>query len=535
MKRLSYILAFLLLFTSFAYAQNEVKTTNEGGIKIEAAYDATALTLDAAEGQTGDLLQARDFSDAVKARITKGGKIQSESGMRGVANDWGDSLSGWAHGTFTAEHTISNSAGSFDATGNANGEKCFTDTTNSPFTSTDVTNKNWIVISGGSVPGAKAEIVDYIDADNVLIHAHGACWDEDLSSQNYKIYKAPQFITSSCYDTHLHVGTEGEFHIENTGGAYTGITMIEIQGVIGADGSDVFHLHANAGGYSNADAMQIFYETGDLQTGSGNQCMQISIDDSEATGGHVDGLLIETTNASSATKDAVHVGVGFDNALTVSGGSAIDPDYGYELSTGGTVATDRVTGGAGDGNAFLEAGNDLTIFDVVNDWILIGNDDTFEVLRVILSTVSSKDCDLEFYYTSDGAGTWSILPGVDDATQGFTKSGLIDWMAPIGWAEDDASPDGDAITEGYYLGIKRTYAFNIPVEPVEDYFKIYLEQAGESGLKIDGHGILKLPVLTDNPNAVYGITLENGMVWAESTAFHCFINDTEYTLDMTGI
>jgi len=519
MKRLSYILAFLLLFTSFAYAQNEVKTTNEGGIKIEAAYDATALTLDAAEGQTGDLLQARDFSDAVKARITKGGKIQSESGMRGVANDWGDSLSGWAHGTFTAEHTISNSAGSFDATGNANGEKCFTDTTNSPFTSTDVTNKNWIVISGGSVPGAKAEIVDYIDADNVLLHAHGACWDEDLSSQNYKIYKGPQFIVGDCYDTHLHVNGDGQFHIEATSGAYTGVVMVEIQNTVGADNTDSMHIHHDAGGYNNSDAFQIFYETGDLQANEQAQTLQISIDETEATAGSINGLLIETTNASSATKNAIQVGVGFDNALEVSGGAPIDPDYGYELSTGGTVATDRVNGGAGDGNAFLEAGNDLTIFDVVNDWIIFGNDDTFEVLEVILSIVSSKDCVLEFYYTSDGAGTWSALPGVDDGTQGFTKSGLIDWTAPGDWAEEDATDDGDAITEGYYVGIKRTYTPIIaPDLPVEDYFKIYLEQAGNTEMAVRGDGTIQPAYLADvdaSNNSIYYSTDQSKLVFKD--------------------
>ena len=41
MKRLSYILAFLLLFTSFAYAQNEIKTTNNGGIEINGYIRGT--------------------------------------------------------------------------------------------------------------------------------------------------------------------------------------------------------------------------------------------------------------------------------------------------------------------------------------------------------------------------------------------------------------------------------------------------------------------------------------------------------------
>jgi len=498
------------------------------------AAEIVGLNIDAYTGHTANLFRVRDPNDVDLVRVTSGGKLQVEKGIRTSANDWGDGLSTWAHGKFVAEHSYSGN-GNFDATGNAAGEKYFSDATNTPFTQADADNHNWIVISSGTFKGAKAEIIEYISTTGVIIHAHGTCWDEDLSSVDYKIYPAPQFIASDCYDTHIHVNGDGQFHVENSGGAYTGHSMIDLSGEIGADNSDTLHIHHYAEGFNNSDAFHIFYETGDLQAADETQCQQISIDETGATDGHIDGLFIETTDTSSATKDAIHISVGFDNAIEVSGGAAIDPDYGYELSTGGTVATDRVKGGAGDGNAFLVAGNDLTIFDAENDWILIGNDDIFEVLQVVLATTSSKDCELEFYYTSDGVGTWTVLPGVDDGTQGFTRSGLIDWEAPVGWAEDDETNDGDAITEGYYIGIKRTYAFNIPTEPVEDYFKIYLEQGGESGMKITGRGILKLPVLTDNPNAVYGIPLENGMIWAESLAFHCYINDTEYTLDMTGI
>jgi len=93
--------------------------------------------------------------------------------------------------------------------------------------------------------------------------------------------------------------------------------------------------------------------------------------------------------------------------------------------------------------------------------------------------------------------------------------------------KDDETDDGDAITNAYYIGIKRTYAYNIPTLPVEDYFKIYLEIGGDSGCKITGHGILKLPVLTADPNTLYGTVIENGMCWMEGDGLHIYYADAE--------
>ena len=478
------------------------------------AAGTVPLTIKAAASQTANLLNITNSADTELLQVLSTGHLFNTDGMRTIAAQYGPAFWSHVYGEGLPEHT--NGTGSYDHIDGA-AEKLFTKSDGDDFTQADADNGNWILLTGTNL-GAVAEIKEFIDADNVVVGGFG--WDGDLASQTFHVYKHPVFVTGNGGNTEFSTGSDGEFEVHSYG--FTGSKMIEFKNRVAADSSDTMHIEHINNGYANCDAIQLFYETGDLQAVDANQVIQVSVDETGATGGDLDLLYLETTDVSAVNKHAIHVGTGFAKALTVSGASADDPDYGYELSTGGTVATQRVNAGAGADNAFLEAGTDVTIFDAVNDWIIIGNDATFEVLEVILTTPSSKDCELEFYYTSDGAGTWSVLPGVDDGTQGFTKSGLIDWTAPVGWAEDDETDDGDVITEGYYIGIKRTYAPNIPTEPVEDYFKIYLEQGGDTGMTIFGDGVVKLPVLTGVPAAP-----ENGMMWMEADGLHIYYGGAE--------
>ena len=475
-------------------------------------------------GQTDNPFLIEDSTGTDLAWITPGGKIHTDSGVRAECNDMGDGLSAWAHGEFTPEHTITDNAGNYDYTGGAY-EQLFTDTTNSPFTQTDADNHNWLNINSGTYKGAKAQIDRYIDASNVTVHSN--CWDTDMSSVDYKIYPAPTFIVNDCHSIHAYANANGHFHIQNSGGDFTGTVLSEIDGKIGADNSDTFHIYHNANGFNNSDAQHIFYETGDMQDGDEGQVLQISIDETGATGGKVHGLYLETTDASAAEKEAIRVSVGFDYALKVAGATAEDPNAGYEVLADHTVA-DRVNGGAGDGNAFLEAGNDLQILDNDNDYILLGRTDhTFEVIEAILATPSSKDMEFEFYY-SQADGVWvEFFP--DDSTAGFTKSGLIDWdtsgwTGGTAWAKtnDTAAAGDNDLLEAYYIKIVRTYPNVVPVLPVEDYFKLYPEQAGDTSSWIRGDGVQKHPYLTGAPS-----DLVNGMEWMEADGKHIYYNGAE--------
>ena len=299
----------------------------------------------------------------------------------------------------------------------------------------------------------------------------------------------------------------------------TAHAVIELDGLAGADRIDMSHIHYDADGYSNADAYQIFYHTGDLQAGDNNQVIQISVDEVAATGGEVDLIYFQTTDATAAMeKHAMHVGTGFDTALTVSGATKEQLDYGYEIAS--AVVIDRMnSGGAGD-DAFDNVAVDQQIFDANGDYILIGSDATFEVIVVDLATYSSKQINALFYYSKAG-NNWTAL-AVDDSTEGFTKSGNMVFDAPVDWTKDDQAIINADITDAYYIKIVRTYTPQIGIKPVEDIFYTYPERGGDTGMLIYGNGVIKLPYLTGAPTSA-----ANGDLWMEADGLHIYYNGGE--------
>ena len=434
------------------------------------------------------------------------GSFTNTLGIRTVTSQYGGGLWIQDYGDSAPEHV--NGTGSFDKIGGTY-ENLFTKSAGDDFTQADADNGNWILLMGANI-GATAEIKDFIDADNVVVD--GMNWEGDLASQSFFIMKHPTFITGNGSKHEFSVNGDGEFEIASYD--FTGKQMIEFENDVNADGADTLHIKHNANGKSNSDAIHLFYNTGNLQAGDEGQAIQISLNETDATGGEVDLILLETTDATAAVeKHAIHIGTGFDSALTVSGAASGNMDYAYEVLANHTV-TDRLT-------EFTTPGNDVEIFDNDNDYILIGNDVAFEVLEVVLAVNSSKGIVPTFEY-STGDGTWDTLV-VDDGTQAFTTSGLVDWSAPGGWAETShADGASGAITQGYYIRIARTYTPTIPTLPTESFFKIYLEQAGETGMKIDGQGVIKLPYLAAAPSSP-----ENGMIWMESDGLHLYYAGAE--------
>lgn len=488
-------------------------------VEIEtSSASIPSLHLKSAASQTENILKITDNNDNNLAWVTKGGKIQTEAGVRATGNQWGDCFAGWRYDSYKSEHDITNNAGGFDATGSGYGERLFYDTVNSPFTQTDEDNKNYIVIKSGDKQGAKAQILEYIDASRVLICCCGLAWNEDLSGVNYSIYKSPQIDFGDGPANHINVGRLGGFRVENTEGTFLGDTILCVGLEAGMDNIRAMRIMANAGGFNEVDAFRIEYTTGDLQSGDHAHAMHITINEVNATSGHIDGIIIQTTNASSAEKGGIHIGPGFDHAFSVTGSSVSNPDYGYEVTT--STVVDRVnSGGAGD-DAFINAGVNQTLFDNDNDYILIGSDNTFEVISVILNTVSSKDLLLTFYYSKAGGNWTQFYP--TDGTNGFLNSGLISFPAPGDWTKDDEAEANGDITDAYYIKIVRTYNFVVPVLPIESYFKVYEEQVGDTGMDIRGDGAVKFPYLTSDPG-----NLSNGLVWFESDGMHIYYNGAE--------
>jgi hypothetical protein len=501
------------LFWNFISKLLQIK----GDVEIKGKLDVTSngndvvvATVKGAADQTADILNLNNSSDVNKFRVRAGGNMVNIDGHITTSAQYGSAFWSWNCGEDTPEHT--NQTGSYDHTGGAQ-DKLFTKTAGDDFTSDDATNGNWILLTGVNL-GAVAEIKEFIDADNVTVD--GMNWDTDLASQTFQIFKHPAFVTGDGNKHEFSVGSNGEFEIFSYG--FVGGKVGELELDAAADNIDGFQIKANANGNNIITGMNISYVSGALGAGEVGGGLFITLDESGAVASDsttvIACLACGTTTDHSNTRRAVVVLPGFTEALKVIGAEAEDPDYGYENTL--TVSTDRVTGGAGDGQAFLESSaSDLEIFENEGDYVLIGSDSTFEIIEAILTVGSSKDIEADYFYSKAG-GDWTILPIQGDSTNGAQNSGSIIFTAPGDWTKDDEDIDGNAITDAYYIAIQRTRVAVIVTLPTEDFFKTF--DSIDTGMTIDGGGFINPRSSVDGNapnNSVYYSETQSKLVYKD--------------------
>ncbi len=403
--------------------------------------------------------------------------------------------------------------GSFDLTGGAY-ENLFTSTM-PIFAVEDMEKTNWIVISGGDYFGYVAEVETFIDASNVALHT--ANWIVDMTAVPFVVISHPIFASTAAGHVHVDTKSIGDFEIHSY--SHTSDCLLEVKMENAADDLSALCVEIDASGYSGSEAIRVRYNTGDLQPADHASVFKISLDDTEAVSSdatvEIDFINILTLDAEDLEKHAIHVGQGFDSALTVSGGVEEDPDHGYEVTP--DVPVDRVTGIAPDGTAFLEASaSDLAIFDADNDYILIGSDATFEAIDAVLVSGANQPIKEEYYY-STGAGTWATLI-TSNTVDGFRQSGIITFSAPAAWALSNLTqPGGAAINNAFYVKIVRTRN-NLGAPPVEDYFKTFTSSS-TTDFEIRGDGTLRPVEMADAAapnNSLYFSTTQNKLVYKDN-------------------
>ena len=463
--------------------------------------------------QTTALMELFDSSDNSLFKVWYTGHLETKDGFRTTQAQYGPAL--WTHlyGEDTPEHT--NQTGSYDHTGGTS-EKLFTKSAGDDFTQADADNGSWILLTGTNL-GAVAEIKEFLSATTVVVDGMG--WDGDLASQTFVIYKHPGFYSGGA-NHEFSVEATGEFEVYSYN--FTGSTVAEIKLDSAADDCTALKIEVDGNGYSDLDALRITVNTGDIQPMDTLDLLHITVNEVLASSAdattEINAIFLQKTNANTTHSDGIRIGPGFSDALHVTGTPAINPGYGYEV-TSGTV-TDRVnSGGAGD-DAFVNSAVDQLIFDSTNDYILIGSDNTFEKIAVTLATPGSQNSSLQFFYSVAGAGFsgWTrFYPS--DTTNGFQNSGTITFAAPGAWAKDDQAQANGDITDAYYIGIKRT-KLGTYTRPTEDHFEIYADREG--GMSIRGDGVVILPYLGDAP-----ASLENGMMWMEADGLHLYYSGGE--------
>ena len=431
--------------------------------------------------------------------IRTGGSLASE------ALDWGPAL--WV--APSDSHIMHQSVGDFDYTGGAY-ENLFTSDT-AVFDQADEDNTNFLVIVAGVRLGAASEIREFISATQVVLSTAG--WDEDLVNQVFIVVTHPTLFVGDGNIITSDASDGGYFEIH--GDDQTSPFTFKIEHEAAAVATKAFVLEIEAQGYAETDGLHIDYTTGNA-TANSNNVLTIAVDESDANGADIDIMHIGASEAGNSTVTGLRIGVGLDTALIVEGGGSPkkDPDYGYEVTSGVTV--DRVnSGGAGD-DAFINAVVNVDIFSSQNDAVLIGDDDTFEVIAYIEEVSAGKDM-LEVYEYSTGVDTWALLIP-ENSVEGFQQSGSISFIAPVDWAKTNQA-DGDAVTNAYYVRITRLRGGNVVTLPVERTFSIY-ESGASAGLQIRGDGTIVPAQMIDGnaPNdSLYFSTTQSKLVYKDST------------------
>ncbi len=406
--------------------------------------------------------------------------------------------------------------GTYDYTGGAY-ERLLTAT--APiFVPSDETRPVMILIMSGVHVGAVGEVEHYISATQIQLTGENG-FDTDLVGVTFGVLPTPTFgVAESGAVVHSTYGVN-TFMFRSTNATSPYPFFIYTTDL----GNDVSTVQVNVenNGYSNNNAVDINFVTGNMPADTRASILNIVADKSGATSSsnttEIDFIDIQQLGVNSSQSHAIHVGQGFDQAMTVSGGSRVNPSYGYQVTAAGAV-TDRVTGVAPDGTAFLDtSASDVQIFNAVNDYILLGSTGMFEAVPVYLTIGASHPINATYWY-STGAGTWATLV-VSDTTNGFQNSGLMAFNAPAAWATTDrVTPAGAAITNGYYIKIVRTRG-TITRVPTEDYFKLYTSSS-TSDFSIRGNGTIKPVQMADAsaPNdSIYYSTTSSVLVYKDSS------------------
>ena len=507
---------------------NYVQECDDYGVEITAATcDDTTVIGNVLQGNiTGQVLDngtdTRTFTRGVivgegtplvapgDGNIYAFQSIWTEGSLIGAATPWRAGLWIGEDVVIAIEHS---SNCDFDLTGGA--FENFLTADDAIFLQADADLTNYILLISGVHAGAAAEIKMFIDTTHVVVEPFG--WDGDLTNIDFVVTPHPILIAGNGNRISMNASSIGGVEIDSFD--YTNGMLFEVVLNAAIDGTTGIKVSLDANGYSGIEAFEAGYATGDLQPGDHASIIKIDMDDTGASSSdattEVDFINILTTDEYDLEKHAIHVGQGFDSALTVSGGIEEDPDYGYSVVP--DVATDRVTGIGDAGTAFLQASaGDVEIFSSDNDYILIGSDAIFEAVEVILVSGGNQPILAEYYY-STGAGTWATLV-VSETTHGFQNSGIITFNAPGTWAKSNATvPAGAAITNAFYVKIVRTRNF-LGMPPVEDYFKTFTASS-LTDFEIRGDGTIRPVEMADAAapnNSLYYSTTQNKLVYKDN-------------------
>lgn len=220
---------------------------------------------------------------------------------------------------------------------------------------------------------------------------------------------------------------------------------MEVEHTADEDGDHGVEIDIETQAFGDVKALFIDFDTGAIIAEQDESIVFINVDQFAALGGAITGFVMVATEGS-ATLTGLQVGVQIAPILQLSG-------------IFGNMDSINISNGTNGLAAFTSQTTNITIFDVDDYTVTIGNDVTFQEIEVILEVEAGGGGIKPVFYHSTGVDTWGEFTP-SDGTSGFRDTGVIVW-------EDSDVPDWEVgFGSEFLIRINRT-ANNIPTAPIE--------------------------------------------------------------------
>lgn len=292
----------------------------------------------------------------------------------------------------------------------------------------------WITNEGDmdNVPDLYASFIGVGFNDTINIH------DQDLNKTSNVTFDSINVTRSIIIGN----GTDFTHELDVHG-------HVEFEHMADFDGDHGVEIDTDAAGFGDVKALFIDYDTGAIVAEQDEEVIFLNIDQFEALGGAVTGLLIVSTEGL-ANVTGLQVGVEINPIFQLSG---IFENMDSALNNSNNVLT-----------AFTTAGDDIDIFVEDDDTVTIGNDVRFSQMEWILNRSAGGAGIKPQFWHSTGVNTWSLFAPAD-GTSGLRDSGVIIWEL------SDIFDWEVGLNSEFLIRINRTQN-NIPTTPIESFVQI---------------------------------------------------------------
>jgi len=287
----------------------------------------------------------------------------------------------------------------------------------------------------------------------------------DATNFKYVIYTHPIAAILSSGTTHFKIGNSDESLFHYYIPEAKSPQAIKYDDFVSVDSHSLMKIDLQSNNYTNVKIMEITYGAGDVAVGEDINLIDVNIDPQDATGGELHILNVALTEPDGVDVTAVattneinvihqHIGNTTSNVTAFKTELTITTNITNEMNNESTITP-------------------IFVFD--DDYIYVGADSKYSIIRVSLSITASQTI-LPIFQYSAGPLTWSTFTPTD-GTLGFTSSGQIIWDS------DELTSWSNETFEGFdklWIRIQRTRNFIVTTPEIitlqlvtDDEIRIY--------------------------------------------------------------